>query len=53
MDIQEELKEISASLYLIKCGAKEEDNKELIDRALFAVVRNIDRIVEELENEKQ
>jgi hypothetical protein len=51
MDIQEELKEISANLYLIKCGAREEDNKELIDRALFAVIRNIDRIVDKMEKD--
>lgn len=51
MDIKEELKEIAANLYLIKCGAKEEDNKELIDRALFAVIRNIDRIVDKLEKD--
>jgi hypothetical protein len=49
MDIKEELKEVSANLYLVKKGAQEEDNKEIIDRALFAIIRSVDRIVEEID----
>lgn len=49
MDIKEELKEVSANLYLVKKGAQEEDNKEIIDLALFAIIRSVDRIVEEID----
>lgn len=51
MDISEELKEVSANLYLVKKGIQEEDNKELIDRALFAIIHNVDRIVEEIDSD--
>ena len=51
MDISEELKEVSANLYLVKKGIQEEDNKELIDRALFAIIHNVDRIVEEIDRD--
>lgn len=51
MDISEELKEVSANLYLVKKGIQEEDNKELIDRALFAIIHNVDRIVDEIDHD--
>lgn len=51
MDISEQLKEVSANLYLVKKGIQEEDNKELIDRALFAIIHNVDRIVEEIDHD--
>lgn len=51
MDISEELKEVSANLYLVKKGIHDEDNKELIDNALFAIIRNLDRIVDEIDND--
>lgn len=51
MDISEQLKEVSANLYLVKNGIQEEDNKELIDRALFAIIHNVDRIVEEIDHD--
>lgn len=51
-DIKEELKEVSANLHLVKLGIQQEDNKELIDNALFSIVRSLDRIVEELELQK-
>lgn len=51
MDISEQLKEVSANLYLVKQGIQEEDNKELIDRALFAIIHNVDRIVEEIDHD--
>lgn len=49
-DIKEELKEVSANLHLVKLGIQQEDNKELIDQALFSIVRNLDRIVEKIDN---
>ena len=51
MDISEELKEVSANLYLVKKGIQDEDNKELIDRALFAIIHNVDRIVDEIDRD--
>ena len=51
MDISEELKEVSANLYLVKKGIQDEDNKELIDRALFAIIHNVDRIVDEIDHD--
>ena len=51
MDISEELKEVSANLYLVKKGIHDEDNKDLIDNALFAIIRNLDRIVDEIDND--
>ena len=51
MDISEQLKEVSANLYLVKKGIQEEDNKELIDRALFAIIHNVDRIVDEIDRD--
>ena len=51
MDLSEELKEVSANLYLVKKGIHDEDNKELIDNALFAIIRNLDRIVDEIDND--
>lgn len=51
-DIKEELKEVSANLHLVKLGIQQEDNKELIDNALFAIVRSLDRIVDEIDKQK-
>lgn len=51
-DIKEELKEVSANLYMVKLGIQQEDNKKIIDDALFAIVRSLDRIVEEIDNTK-
>lgn len=49
--IKEELKEVSANLHMVKLGIYQEDNKELIDRALFSIVRSLDRIVDEIDSE--
>ena len=51
MDISEELKEISANLYLVKKGIHDEDNKDLIDKGLFSIIKNIDRIVDQIDND--
>ena len=51
-EIKEELKEVSANLHLVKLGIDQEDNKELVSNALFAIVRSLDRIVEEIDNTK-
>lgn len=51
MDIKEQLKEISANLHLVNEGIQNEDNKELISNAVFMIVRNIDRIVEEIDKD--
>jgi len=48
-DIKEELKEVSANLHLVKLGIQQEDNKQIIDDALFSIVRNLDRIVDKLD----
>ena len=50
-EIKEELKEVSANLHLVKLGIAQEDNKDLIDQALFSIVRSLDRIVEEIDSE--
>lgn len=52
-DIKEELKEVSANLHLVKLGIQQEDNKELIDNALFSIVRNLDRIVDKLDSSEE
>ena len=49
IDIQEELKEVSANLRLVKAGMQQEDNKEEIDRALWLVIKSVDHIVEEID----
>ena len=48
-EIKEELNEVSANLHLVKLGIQQEDNKKIIDDALFSIVRNLDRIVDEID----
>ena len=50
-DIKEELKEVSANLHIVSAGIEHEDNKEIISNALLSIVRSLDRIVDEIENE--
>ena len=49
IDIQEDLREVSANLRLVKAGMQQEDNKEEIDRALWLVIKSVDHIVEEID----
>lgn len=51
IDIEEELKEVSANLRLVKSGIQQEDNKEEIDRALWLIIKSVDRIVEQIDSE--
>jgi len=51
IDIEEELKEVSANLRLVKSGIQSEDNKEEIDRALWLIIKSVDRIVEQIDSE--
>lgn len=46
-DIKETLKELSAELYCIKVAAQYVEDKDTIDKALFAVIRKIDELSEE------
>ena len=48
IDIEEELKEVSANLRLVKSGIQQEDNKEEIDRALWLIIKSIDHIVDKI-----
>lgn len=45
--LKEELKEISAELYTVKVAAREVSDPDIIDNALFAIIKHIDRLVEE------
>lgn len=49
IDIQEDLREVSANLRLVKAGMQQEDNKEEIDRALWLIIKSVDHIVEEID----
>lgn len=51
-EIREELKEVSANLHMVKMGIEQEDNKELVDRSLCAIIRSLDRIVDEIDKQK-
>lgn len=51
IDIEEELKEVSANLRLVKSGIQQEDNKEEIDRALWLIIKSIDHIVDKIDSE--
>lgn len=51
MDLSEELKEISANLHLINVAIEHEDNKQLIADGLFLTIRNIDQLVEKIDND--
>lgn len=48
-EIKEELKEVKDNLYLVKAGMQQIDNKEQIDNALFSIVRSLDRIIDEID----
>ena len=48
-DIKTELKEVKDNLYLVKAGMQQIDNKEQIDNALFSIVRSLDRIIDEID----
>ena len=52
-DIKERLNEVSANLYMVKLGIQQEDNKDIIDNALFSIVRSLDGIVKEIDSELQ
>lgn len=51
-EIREELKEVSANLHMVKMGIEQEDNKELVDLSLCAIIRSLDRIVDEIDKQK-
>lgn len=45
-ELKEQLKEISAELYVIKVAARNVDDPETIDLALFAAIRHLDELIE-------
>lgn len=45
-EIREELEELSAVLYMIKVAMRYVDDKDIVDRAMFSVIRHIDRLTE-------
>jgi len=45
-EIREIIKELSAVLYMIKVAMRYVDDKDIVDRAMFAVIRCIDRLTE-------
>lgn len=51
MDYSEELKEINANLHMIGVAIEYEDNKEIIQDSIFNIVRNIDRMVENIDHD--
>lgn len=51
MDYSEELKEINANLHMIGVAIEYEDNKEIIQDSIFNIVRNIDRMVDEIDHD--
>lgn len=51
MDYSEELKEINANLHMIGVAIEHEDNKQIIQDSIFNIVRNIDRMVDEIDHD--
>ncbi len=50
-DIKTELQEVKDNLFLVKAGMQQVDNKDQIDNALFSIIRNLDRIVDEIDRD--
>jgi hypothetical protein len=48
-EIKEELQEVKDNLFLVKAGMQQVDNKDQIDNALFSIVRSLDRIIDEID----
>lgn len=50
-EIREELCEVKDNLFLVKAGMQTIDNKMQVDNALFAIIRSLDHITEEIDDE--
>ena len=50
-EIREELCEVKDNLFLVKAGMQTIDNKIQVDNALFAIIRSLDHITEEIDDE--
>lgn len=45
-DTREQIKEISAELYMLKIAARNMDDPDILDKALFAIIRQLDNLAE-------
>lgn len=45
-DLREQLKEISAELYALKIAARNMEEPDILDKALFGIIRQIDSLTE-------
>ena len=45
-ETREKIKEISAELFMIKIGARNMDDPDILDKALFGIIRQLDNLAE-------